>query len=229
MRSIGELRERGIRPAVLAGAAGALAAAVLLTAPGTGAAPSGMTCKGKRATITENDRGNPIDNGRDYISGTRRADVIVSLGGNDEIYGGGGDDLICTGGGNDYVFSDSGDDRIYGGDGIDYLVAYTGNDDIYGGDGDDWSPGVQNKKPGRNGRLVGANGDDRIFGGGGRDLLRGNSGDDEMYGEEGDDDLDGGGDTDLCSGGKDFDRGSECERLSGIDDPGWTSSGRLSP
>jgi Ca2+-binding RTX toxin-like protein len=223
-------RATGRRLAI--GAATAVAALMLflLVVPaGPGAAADRLRCKGKAATITEDNRGNPIDNDRDYISGTRRADVIVSLGGNDEIYSGGGNDLICTGGGNDYVFSDSGDDRIYGGDGIDYLVAYTGNDDIYGGDGDDWSPGVQNKKPGRNGRLVGANGDDRIFGGDGRDLLRGNSGDDEMYGEEGDDDLDGGGDTDLCSGGKDFDRGSECERLSGIDDPGWTPSGRLSP
>jgi hypothetical protein len=48
-----------------------------------------------------------------------------------------------------------------------------------------------------------------------------------MYGEEDDDDLDGGADKDLCSGGSGFDRGSECERLKGIDDPNWAPVGRI--
>ena len=203
MRRIVELRDGRPGGVALATASLSVIAAVLLgAAQAPGLAPGGPKCKGKAATITKNDNGKSIGNGNDSISGTQRADVIVSLGGKDEVFSGGGDDLICTGGGNDYVVSDTGDDRIYGGDGIDYLVAYTGDDRIYGGDGDDWSPGVQNKKPGRNGRLVGANGDDKIFGGGG--------------------------DVDLCSGGKGFDRGSECEQLSGVDDPGWTPSGRRS-
>ena len=227
MRRIVELRDGHPAGVALALVSLLVAAAVLLVAaPAPGLAPGGLKCKGKAATITETSKGKPIGNGDDTIFGTRKADVIVSLGGKDEISSGGGDDLICTGGGNDSVFSDTGNDRIYGGDGIDYLVAYTGDDRIYGGDGDDWSPGLQNKKPGRNGRLVGANGDDKIFGGDGKDLLRGNSGEDGLYGEEDDDDLDGGGDVDLCSGGKGFDRGSECEQLSGVDDPGWTPTGR---
>ena len=38
-------------------------------------------------------------------------------------------------------------------------------------------------------------------------------------------DLDGGGQQVLCSGGSGFDRGSERERLTGIDDPTWMPSG----
>jgi hypothetical protein len=216
--------------AALAKAAIPLAAAVLVAiAPARSEAASELRCKGKEATITENVGGRPISGKRDRISGTNRADVIVSLAGKDKVFAGGGNDLICTGPGNDYVYADRGKDRVYGQGGKDYLLGAEGNDRIYGGPGDDWSPGVQNKRPGRNGRLVGSTGNDLIKGGGGRDLLRGNEGDDDMYGQKGDDDLDGGDDRDFCSGGSGFDRGSECERRSGIDDPSWMPVGRIAP
>ncbi len=188
-----------------------------------------LTCNGKPATITTNDDGDPVGPGKDEISGTRGRDVIVTLGGRDTVFGNGGADLICLGGGNDYSWGDAGDDRIWGGGGIDYMVGSTGDDRIWGGGGDDYSPGIQNKKPGKNGRLVGGPGDDRLFGGRGADLLRGNEGKDRMLGEQGDDDLDGGAHNDRCAGGSGFDRGSECEQMSGINDTSWFPVGRVLP
>lgn len=211
----------------------ALSLLTLLAAGFAGAADAEalgtLKCHGKAATIITTNKGQPFGPGRDVVDGTRGRDVIVTLGGRDEVYGDGGNDLICTGGGNDYVYGGDGDDRIWGGGGKDYIVGSDGDDRIWGGGGDDYSPGIQKKNPGRNGRLVGGSGDDRLYGGNGRDLLRGNEGDDRMYGEAGADDLDGGADTDLCSGGGGFDRGSECESLQGINDSSWAPLGRIVP
>jgi Ca2+-binding RTX toxin-like protein len=87
----------------------------------TGALPAGATaprrmtrhrCAGRRATIV----GTP---GRDRLRGTRRADVIVALGGKDRVKAGRGRDLVCGGRGNDRLFGGRGRDRLIGGPGRD--------------------------------------------------------------------------------------------------------------
>lgn len=47
-------------------------------------------CGGRRATIVETAR-------RDLLRGTRRADVIATLGGNDRVDGLRGNDVVCGG------------------------------------------------------------------------------------------------------------------------------------
>ena len=73
--------------------------------PGGGPAPDGTVplratprCAGRRATIV----GTP---GRDRLRGTRRADVIVALGGNDRVVAGAGRDIVCGGAGDDRLCS----------------------------------------------------------------------------------------------------------------------------
>jgi uncharacterized delta-60 repeat protein len=89
-------------------------------APAAPATPT-PTCEGKPATIVGTQ-------GKDRLQGTRKADVIVALGGNDKIAGRGGDDLVCAG---------AGDDRIKGGDGKDVLRGEAGQDRLTGGGGKD--------------------------------------------------------------------------------------------
>ena len=60
------------------------------------------------------------------ITGTSKADWIVTGGGNDTINGGGGDDTIDAGAGNDTLQGGSGDDTIDGGTGINRVV-FSGN------------------------------------------------------------------------------------------------------
>ena len=81
---------------------------------GGGGAGGVPRCAGHLATIVGT-------NGRDKLKGTRRADVIVALGGNDKISGGGGNDIICGGDGNDSITGGSGSDKLYGQDGKDKL------------------------------------------------------------------------------------------------------------
>ncbi len=111
---------------------------------GSGNGPAGRVprCNGKRATIVGSTRG-------DRLKGTRRADVIVSLGGNDRISGGRGNDTICAG---------TGKDRISGGPGNDRLDGGTGNDTLAGQGGKD--------------TLLGRSGKDKLQGGPGRDKQR---------------------------------------------------------
>ncbi len=111
---------------------------------GSGNGPAGRVprCNGKRATIVGSTRG-------DRLKGTRRADVIVSLGGNDRISGGRGNDTICAG---------TGKDRISGGPGNDRLDGGTGNDTLSGQGGKD--------------TLLGRSGKDKLQGGPGRDKQR---------------------------------------------------------
>lgn len=71
-----------------------------------------VRCFGKAATIVGT-------SGPDRIRGTRRADVIVTLGGNDRVRGRGGKDRICGGKGRDRLAGGAGDDRINGGPGRD--------------------------------------------------------------------------------------------------------------
>src|SRR5262249_59927035 len=86
------------------------------------------TCAGRKATIVGT-------NGRDRLTGTRHADVIVALGGNDTVKGGAGDDVICAGDGNDHVSGGAGNDKIYGQNGRDTLTRGHGDDTASGGAG----------------------------------------------------------------------------------------------
>ncbi len=136
--------------------------------PGAGGGPVGgpgaggggkraLRCAGKRATVVGTDR-------KDRLRGTRRADVIVALGGNDRIDGRGGNDLICAGNGNDTAAGGGGKDRIFG---------QSGKDNIKGGPGND--------------SLDGGTGNDRLFGQSGKDTLRGRAGRDSLTGGPGTD------------------------------------------
>ena len=57
--------------------------------PGGGKTAKVPRCNGKRATVIGTNK-------RNKLKGTKRADVIVSLGGNDTIDGKGGNDVICS-------------------------------------------------------------------------------------------------------------------------------------
>jgi hypothetical protein len=72
----------------------------------------GPTCFGKPATIIGSSEG-------ELLKGTKKADVIVALGGRDRVEGGGGADRICGGGGRDRIFGGFGNDQINGGQGSD--------------------------------------------------------------------------------------------------------------
>ena len=105
-------------------------------------------CSGKRATIVGSSRS-------ERLKGTRRADVIVALGGNDKIAAGRGNDLICAGNGNDSIDGGTGNDRLYGQNGKDKLGGGSGKDSLSGGTGKD--------------RLAGGGGRDSCTGGSGKD------------------------------------------------------------
>jgi uncharacterized delta-60 repeat protein len=119
---------------------------------GPGGGGGGVTqvprCAGKKATIVGSPRS-------DRLKGSRKADVIVALGGNDRIAAGRGNDLICAGDGNDRVDGGLGNDRLYGQNGNDKLGGASGKDSLSGGGGKD-----------------------KLSGGGGRDSCTGNAGKD---------------------------------------------------
>jgi sugar lactone lactonase YvrE len=69
-------------------------------------------CGGKNATIVGSTRA-------DRITGSRFADVIVTLRGKDRVNGGKGKDLICGGGGRDILKGGAGKDRLLGQGGRD--------------------------------------------------------------------------------------------------------------
>jgi PKD repeat protein len=118
--------------------------------------PSGPRCRGKLATIT----GTAGDDRRgDALFGTRKRDVIATLGGDDEAFGRGGKDLICGRGGADVLRGGPGPDSLQGGRGGDLLVGRSGRD-----------------------LLLGNLGADRLRGGRGRDRCKGGSGPDATSG-----------------------------------------------
>jgi uncharacterized delta-60 repeat protein len=114
-------------------------------------------CGGKRATIIGTSKKN-------RLKGTKRADVIVALGGNDKVDGRGGNDIICAGSGNDSVVGGPGKDRLYGDSGKDALKGGDGNDSLDGGSGNDKLYGQSGKDT-----LRGRSGRDRLAGGPGKD------------------------------------------------------------
>ena len=88
------------------------------------------TCRGKRATRVGT-------SGKDRLQGTKRADVIVSLGGDDTIRALAGNDLVCAGRGRDTVLGGPGKDRLIGEGGADTLRGGPGKDELVGGPGKD--------------------------------------------------------------------------------------------
>jgi uncharacterized repeat protein (TIGR01451 family) len=115
--------------------------------------------KGRASCATPTLTGTPGD---DTITGTARADVIVTYTGNDTVFASGGKDLVCTDGGADTVFGQGSGDTVIGGGGPDRLV---------GGDSGDLLKG----KNGRD-RLKGNAGGDTLSGGKKRDRCKGGSG-----------------------------------------------------
>ncbi len=71
-----------------------------------------ISCGGRVVSIAGTDTG-------ERIVGTRKKDVIATLGGNDVVKGRGGDDIICGGPEDDEILAGGGRDRVYGGIGTD--------------------------------------------------------------------------------------------------------------
>jgi uncharacterized delta-60 repeat protein len=136
-------------------------------------------CLGKKATIVGT-------NGKNRLKGTKRADVIVALGGNDTISSLGGNDVVCGGNGNDKISLSSGNDKASGGNGNDKVSGGNGNDKLSGDAGKD--------------SISGDAGNDTESGGSGNDKLGGGSGKDKLSGGSGKDALNGGSGKDKCAG-----------------------------
>lgn len=73
----------------------------------------------------------------DSATGSARADLIHTLGGNDTVSGLGGNDRISAGAGNDLVDGGQGRDALNGGAGDDTLIGGAGADRLTGGAGAD--------------------------------------------------------------------------------------------
>jgi uncharacterized delta-60 repeat protein len=136
-------------------------------------------CLGKKATVVGT-------NGKNKLKGTKRADVIVALGGNDTISSLGGNDVVCGGNGNDKISTGSGNDKVSGGNGKDKESGGPGNDKLAGDGGND--------------SISGDGGNDKESGGSGKDKLSGGPGKDGLNGGSGTDVLNGGSGKDKCAG-----------------------------
>jgi hypothetical protein len=93
--------------------------------------------------------------GKDYIEGTKRADVIAAGPGPDRVSADRGADRIWGGPGWDRLYGERGDDTVYGGGEPDWVGGGIGSDLLFGGAGAD--------------RIQGASGFDRCDGGSGED------------------------------------------------------------
>jgi Ca2+-binding RTX toxin-like protein len=169
----------------------------LAVPPASGAA--GLSCQGRRVTIT--DTGTPGE----VVRGTDRSDVIAVSDPATPVFAGGGDDLVC---GSSWVQGGPGDDRIRMGRPTDYVPDLNGDagDDrivvdnglvahLRGGAGDDRLLATGGRQ-----FLVGGEGRDVLSGGRGDDLLSGGAGVDSLRGGPGDDDLSGGTERDVLEG-----------------------------
>ena len=104
--------------------------------------------------------------GADKMTGSSRADVLFSYGGNDRISGGSGNDKLAGGDGDDVIGGGNGNDLIKGQNDEDRLVGGYGKDRLYGGNGDDDISGGADAD-----RLIGGRGDDELAGGSGADIF----------------------------------------------------------
>ena len=156
-------------------------------------ASSGMRCFGKPVTISGTSGNDQIDatNGNDVIYAGRGNDVVQGRKGSDRVCGGGGDDELHGGEGRkDWVEGGSGADFLDGRRGFDrdVMVGGRGNDEALGGNILKGGPGNDYLE------VVAYAGDLR------NDDLSGGPGNDSLLSDGGADRLDGGDDTDDCSG-----------------------------
>jgi Ca2+-binding RTX toxin-like protein len=70
-------------------------------------------------------------NGDDQITGTRRANTIITYGGDDSLNGKGGVDYLDGGTGNDVILGGGGADVLTGGVGVDRLTGGSGADEFH--------------------------------------------------------------------------------------------------
>ena len=87
-------------------------------------------CQGQAATITGTPRADNLVSDED-------SDIIAGLGGNDTINGRRGFDTICGGGGNDTLLGGPDNDKLFGERGRDFLKGGPGRDRLVGGPGRD--------------------------------------------------------------------------------------------
>ena len=106
--------------------------------------------------------------GKDKISGTSKADLLIGLKGADVLKGKAGADTLMLG---------RSDDKGIGGGGNDMITGYIGDDLLYGGGGGDTLIGGSDDD-----KLWGQKGDDKLFGGNDQDRLDGGAGDDALTG-----------------------------------------------
>ncbi len=101
------------------------------------------TCRGKPATIVGTQ-------GKDRVRGTKKVDVIATLGGNDNVRAGKGSDIVCAGKGSDKVSGEDGNDKLFGEQGRDRLLGQDGRDLTNGGPGRDTCNGgrAKDRSPG---------------------------------------------------------------------------------
>ena len=151
--------------------------------------------------------------GKDELSGSKRADLLFGGAdadelegdsGNDGLHGGAGNDEVEGEGGDDLVYGDVGNDDVEGGDGNDTVDGGAGNDEVEGGDGNDLVYGGDGGDTitgdDGNDTADGDAGDDLVAGGDGNDLVYGGNGDDTITGRDGNDTVDGGTGDDLVTG-----------------------------
>lgn len=139
--------------------------------------------------------------GNDDLAGTRRGDIINSLGGHDMIHGGFGSDQIHAGLGNDRIYGEDGNDTVYGEDGADTIYGGAGNDALNGDGGNDTLRGE-----GGDDTMTGGTGNDTLYGDDGNDIVRGGDGTDTVAGGAGNDDVRGGAQDDQVYGNDGNDR-----------------------
>lgn len=89
------------------------------------------------ANLPDGDAIRILDDGTNFLRGSRDNDYVLAKGGHDTIIARNGDDVVLAGEGNDRVFGGRGQDHIDGGAGRDHLVGGRGNDTIDGGEGSD--------------------------------------------------------------------------------------------
>ena len=123
--------------------------------------------------------GEPIADGRDWLEGFVRQDVI-DVGGFDDAFGAGRQDVIrvrTPGLVPGHLDGGLSRDKIIGSERADHLYGGEGSNEIFGRGGDDWIQGGSQVD-----RIHGNRGDDTIFGVSGEDLIFGDLGDDRCFG-----------------------------------------------
>lgn len=152
-------------------------------------------------------KGNDDDN---VITGKKKAELILGLGGNDTLDGGKGNDKLIGGIGDDTLLASVGKDVFDGSKGID-LIDFANVDagvkfnmmkktvsfvidgvassikhkNMDGASGSEFNDVFHGNA--RNNDLFGEYGNDKLYGGAGNDVFNGYWGDDKMYGEDGND------------------------------------------